>query len=290
MPAQLKYALGRIPSPKYDDAWGLGHPHHLKVAPIVTEASVITTCVNQLELGACVGNSVAVGLQTEMTRALALPFGQFVELPSRLYLYGLARGRIGTYGEDSGAMISDAFYGATKLGFPPESAWSYPAKGSSFEEQLAKCTADMDTMVYHRAADQKLVKGAYRLASTGQELADDIARAIALGQVVAWGTDLDMAFQLLEGTQVWPGVTGEIIGGHAMLLRAFKPDPLHPGQRLYGSLSSWDIDFADHGTAWVRQSAIVNAVHASEHWVIGLIDNYSEVLAANPPKIIQVAA
>lgn len=283
MPTQLKYALGRIPSP--DTERGLGHPLHLASAPIVEAAAVETPVVDQLDLGACTGNSFGVGLQVEMSRALKL-VGQYVEIPSRLFLYGLARALEGTYKQDAGAMISDVAAGATRLGFPSESAWSYPSKNATPEEQLAKCTADMDPMVFHKAADQKLLKGVYRLASTGQQLADDIARAIAMGSVVVWGTDLDQAFQNLEGSQVWPGVQGEIIGGHAMLLRAFKRHPDHPSQRIYGSLSSWTEDFADRGTAWCSQDAVVNPLHASEHWVIGLVDNYSEVFAANPPRLV----
>lgn len=281
-----RYAKGMIPSPK--DEVGLGHPRHLTAAPIVEQASIITPVVDQLQLGACTGNSFAVGLQVEMSRALKLPVGQYVELPARRWLYGLGRAKLNTYKEDSGAMISDVAAGAQSLGFPPESAMPYPLPSDSPDVQLAKCIEDPDTMVAHRAADQKLLKGVYRLLTTGQELADDIARAIALGNVVVWGTDLDMAFEELGPHDVWPGVTGEIIGGHAMLFRAFKPDTKRPGKRLYGSLSSWDYSFADGGTAWVTQDAATNPIHASEWWVISLVDNYSELVALKPPRLVYV--
>lgn len=266
---------GYIPSPP--SARGLGHPLHLSAAPIPSEAAVSTPVVDQLDLGACTGNSTAVGICTEVSKASGLPPGRWAELPSRLFLYFNARALESTTDQDAGAMISDIFDAAAKLGYPPESAWSYPPRGSSEEEQLAKCVTQPEAMAYHRAADQKLVRGAYRLASTGQQLSDDVARAIAAGSVVVWGTDLDQAFMNLEGMNVWPGVKGPIVGGHAMLLRAYKADPHRAGRRIYGSLSSWDTSFADGGTAWVSQDAI-ESHHASEFWIVSAaVPNFSEV-------------
>lgn len=267
------FAKGLIKSPP--EKRGLGHPKHLSAAPIVERATIETPVVDQLGLGSCTGNSSGVGICTEISRKLKLPPGQFTELPSRLFLYYNARALEGSTGVDAGAMISDIFEAAALLGFPPESAWTYPSLNAGEFEQLAKCVAQPDAMAYHRAADQRLVKGAYRLFSTGQELADDIARAIALGSVVVWGTDLDHAFELIGPNDVWPGVQGRIIGGHAMLFTRFRPGKI-PGTREYGSLSSWSNRFGDNGVAWVTQEAATSPIHAGEHWIISLQDNFSE--------------
>lgn len=268
----MSRAKGMIRSPL--SYRGLGHPLHLSTAPLPQQALVATPVVDQLGLGSCTGNAVAVALAVEMSRARNFPPGQFVELPSRLFLYYHARSLEGTQGQDAGAMISDVFDAASKLGFPPESAWSYPSLSSTDEEQLAKCVAQPDSMAYTKAADQRLVKGVYRLSSSGKQLSDDIARAIAQGSVVVWGTDLDQAFEDLRPGQVWPGVRGQIIGGHAMLLHAFRTNAA--GHREFGSLSSWNDSFADWGTAWITEEAAISSVHASEHFLTALQDDYSE--------------
>lgn len=270
-----KYATGMIPSPPHHV--GLGHPHHLAAAPppsILVTKRIPHPVVNQLSLGSCTGNSTAVGLCVEMSRKKGLPEGKFVELPSRLFLYLHARATEGTVPEDAGAMISDVFFMARKLGFPPESAWPYPLRSASEDEQLAQCVKTPDPLAYHEAADQRVLAGAWRLQSTGKDLSDDIARAIDSGSVVVWGTDLDQAFFDLTGSDVWPGVRGPNEGGHAMLFTDIRPNRAKT-EREFGSTSSWDYDFADNGTAWVSQAAATDPVHASEHWVISLIDDYS---------------
>jgi hypothetical protein len=263
-----RFAKGLIKSPH--DYTGLGHPHYLTAAPLPPAAAVsLPAPLDQGDLGSCTGNASALAIQVEMGRAL--PKEPLPELPSRLFLYYNARQKEGTEHEDSGAMISDIFDAAAHLGFPRESAWSYPNPKDS-RALLNKATQRPDWMVYSRAADQRIVKGVYRLATSGQELADDIARAIAAGQVVVWGTDLDQAFEDLGPGDVWPGVTGPAIGGHAMVLHEYRT--VHVA-RQYRTRSSWD-EWCDGGSAWIAQAAVTSQ-HASEFFVVALVESYSEV-------------
>lgn len=267
-----RFAKGMIPSPAH--RVGLGDPLHLSAVAMPTSASVpIPPPIDQGGLGSCTGNSSAMAIQVEMARALGKPNGPWPELPSRLFLYFHARAEEGTTDQDAGAMISDIFDAAAKLGFPPESAWSYPDANASDDAMLAKATAQPDWNAYRRAADQRFIQGAHRITSTGQARADDVARAIAAGSVVVWGTDLDQQFEDLTPSQTWGGVHGPVIGGHAMFLHKYETLP--DGARRYMTRSSWG-DWCDNGSAWVAQSAITSS-HASDFWVVSLAPHYSEV-------------
>jgi hypothetical protein len=279
-------AKGLVKSPRH---WkGLGHPHYLSAVLVPPAAEVtLPPPLDQGDLGSCTGNAFALALQIEMQRARP---SLAVELPSRLFLYFNARKKEGSEAEDSGAMLSDIFDGAVALGFPPESAWPYPDPADS-GALLERAVTEPALSAYERAFDQRIVHGVHRLESVGQALSDDIAAAIAAGQVVVWGTDLDQAFEDLEPGRVWPGVKGPVLGGHAMVLHAYRTvgmkRSVHPHEeksvlgavnwpvREFKTRSSWG-EWCDGGSAWVSQDAI-ESPHASEFFAIALVDRYSEV-------------
>jgi hypothetical protein len=254
-----KFAKGLIPSP--DHRVGLGHPSHLLGAAVPSAAEVeLGPVVDQGNLGSCTGNSSAVAIQHAMTKAAGLPSGQWTPLPSRLFLYYSARAIEGSTGDDAGAMISDIFEGAALLGVPPESAWTY-------SDDIAKATSQPDWNAFRLAADQRMVKGAWRISSSGAQRVQDVKAAIAAGYPVVWGTSLDQPFEELGATDVWPGVTGQEIGGHAMLLWRFDGD-------VFWTRSSWGAAFADAGSARIAADAVASP-NASDFWVVATAANFS---------------
>jgi hypothetical protein len=255
-----RYGKGHIPSPPHK--MGLGHPStFLAAAPAVTSAAVpMPPVVDQLQTSSCTGNSSAVAIQEAMSKGAAFPPGQWAPLPSRLFLYYGARALEGSTGEDSGAMISDIFAEAARMGVPPESFWT-------FSEDLTKITAAPDWAAIRAAADQRIVTGAFRIMSSGQQRVADVKAAIASGSPVVWGTELDMAFEELGPTDVWPGVTGDVIGGHAMILHRFDGD-------VFWTRSSWGTGFADVGSARISAAAVASP-NASDFWIVAMAPNYS---------------
>jgi len=253
-----RYGKGHIPSPPHK--FGLGHPKAMLAAAAapLSAAVPMPPVVDQVQTSSCTGNAFAVATQEAMTRTANLP--QWVPLPSRLFPYYGARALEGTTGEDSGAMLSDIFAEAARMGVPPESMWT-------FSEDLAKITAAPDWEAIRAAADQRIVKGAWRIQSIGSSRINDVKAAIAAGNPVVWGTELDMAFEELGPTDVWPGVTGEIIGGHAMVLHKYDGD-------VFWTRSSWGAGFADAGSARIRASA-VGSPNASDFWVVEMVPAYS---------------
>lgn len=260
-----KYGKGLKPS--HPSKLGLGHPTHLLGAvELPREASVeLPPAVDQGQSSSCTGNSSAVAICEAMTRAAKLPPGQWVELPSRLFLYFHGRALEGNTNYDDGAALSDIFDGASKLGVPPESAWT-------FSDDVSKVVAQPSWESYRAAADQRVVSGAWRILSTGAQRVRDVQAAIASGNTVVLGTELDAAFENLGPNDVWPGVTGQVIGGHAVVAHKYRTAP--SGLIEIALRSSWTPSFADNGSAWVKAAAI-ESHNCSDLWVVSLIPTYS---------------
>jgi hypothetical protein len=265
-----QFKLGYRPSPP---GWiGLGHPHHLAAAAVPEYAYVeLPPAIDQGNSSSCTGNSSAVAICAAMAHAAGMPSGQFPELPSRLFLYFGARWYINETDQDNGAEIHSIFDAAAKLGVPPESAWP-------FSDKLADVIRQPDMNAYHKAADQKLITGVWKISSSGTDRVDDVARALASGAAVVWGTALDNAVFDLENNPdgVWPGVTGAVIGGHAMILQSVEP--WKQGERRLLSRTSWG-QFGRQGSFYVSENAVASP-NASDFLVVQLAPQYSDKVAA----------
>lgn len=181
-------------------------------------------------------------------------------------LYFDGRALEGTTDQDCGAMNSDLIDAAKVVGLAPESAWPF---------DLNKITTQPDAEAYRLAADQKILEGAYRITSDGKQRIQDIKTAIAAGHLVMWGTALDQAFEDLQPGDVWPGVTGPIIGGHAMFLHEYAPDGA--GGTKFKTRSSWGY-WCDGGSAWVSENAVMDSA-ADDFWIIAVVEPFSQEVA-----------
>lgn len=252
------FGKGCKPSPI--DRVGLGHPGHLADMYVPDAAEVsMPPVVDQGDTSSCTGNATAVAFQKAMTASAGLPDGQWVELPSRLALYYAGRAFEGSQNQDDGARLSDVFEGARLLGIGPESAWS-------FSEDVAKITSQPDWNYLRLAADQRVTSGAWRILSTGSDRVRDVKAAIADGNAVVWGTRLDQAFEDLTPGSVWPGVRGEEIGGHALILHRYQGD-------VFWTRSSWG-NWCEDGSARVASDAIASP-KASDFWIVHVVPTYS---------------
>lgn len=284
------YGKGYIPSP--DEAVGLGHPPSqlFGAAPLPEYASVpLGPVLDQGQTSSCTGHATAVAIQAAQTRALweqkkaetgstktleeALSEGliEWSPLPSRLMLYFDGRTRIGAQNEDGGAVISDLFDACAAVGVCAERDWPF---------DLSKINTKPDSEAQHAAADQRIVEGAYRITSTGQQRVEDVKRALAAGHHVVWGTYLDMAFERLKPGMVWPGLTGPNVGGHAMVLWEFGP---HGAESYFMTRSSWSKGWCENGSARISEKAVASQ-YARDFWVVVLAPTFlsDEVEALDP--------
>lgn len=251
-----RFFRGCKPSPPHKT--GLGAPDHLLGAMSLPEAASVPMppVVDQGMASSCVGNACAVAVQA----AAGQPFG---ERPSRRYVYALARARNGENQLiDEGAQIAEAFGAMAEAGYPPESAMPYT-------DDPIEINAMPAIEALREAIDQApvMVAGAYRITSTGARRVRDVAAAIAAGHCVVWGTELDQPFEDLGPDDVWPGVTRSGIGGHAMILHAYRTNAA--GRTEFASRSSWTADFADGGSAWVSEGAVAST-YASDFWIVAV--------------------
>ncbi len=240
----MLYQLGCKPS--HPDKMGLGFYHNIVGAPPSGDAP-LGPVLDQGNSSTCTCNAAMVAIQARSPKQAD---GSWAPLGSRLFAYFFS-GALEGDTSDTGRQIADVFTAIGKLGFPPESVWPF---------DLDKLDKHPGYSAYYAAADQRIVKGAYRITARGDQRIANVKAAIALGHPVVWGTSLDDAFMNLSATDVWPGLTGPSIGGHAMILHRYDHD-------LFWSRSSWTEGYADAGSARVSAAA-VESDNASDFWVV----------------------
>lgn len=257
----LPYGLGHRPSPP--DKVGLGSPppHILRAAPLPASASLrghVVEVLNQGQTSACVAHATAQAVRTRLSaQGVVAPL-----LPSRLHIYYIARAETGDQNVDEGTYVASAVDAISKLGYPPEIA--YP-----FSEDPAVINAQPPWEDFREALDQKLVNGAYRISSVGQQRVADVKAALAGGHPVIFGTDVDNAIFDVVAGQIWPGCVGPSVGGHALMICGYAPGH-------FELCNSWGSDYADEGFFLASEAAIASSL-ATDFWVLQVAQPFSEV-------------
>ena len=232
----------------------------------------------------CVANSTALGVLStcvdQITSRLGISWDEALRrigrvedgaLPSRRWIYLLLRGLIGEIGQDSGGYVADAFEAMRIKGFPTEAAVRYSDDPVVRDQDLAWSDDEL-------AIDQAYVKGARRITSSGSGRILDVTQALTSGHRVVWGTSLDQAFLDLHPGQVWPGVRGTVVGGHAMLLRGHRTRAGTMSHLEFCTRSSWSPEYCENGDAWIDQGAIASE-DADDFWVLETAPEPSELIA-----------
>lgn len=206
----------------------------------VTLSGHVLDILDQGHAGSCVANAVAQAI-----RVCTLRDGAGWTLPSRLWLYALARKKGGfPLSSDDGCYIRDAFGAAKALGYPSEETWPY-SDTRVFDEP--------EWRHYRLAIDQRWTDGYYRVAPN----AAAIKEAVASGCPVVFGTDVDQKFVDYCGG-VW-GLSGKSIGGHAMVIVGYNEDTAEV-------VNSWGSDWGSHGYVNVAWWSIEQ--HAADLWAV----------------------
>lgn len=251
--------LGYKPSP--DHAVGLGSPNHLfSAAPLPASASLrghVVEVLDQKQTSACVAHSITQAIRT----SLSIHGVKAPSLPSRLFVYYVARAESGDEHVDGGTMISSGIDALSKMGFPEEAQWP-------FTDDEAVVNAPPSWEAFRSAADQRWLKGAYRITSTGAQRVHDVKAAIASGMPVMFGTDVDDAIFDLKKGDVWGGCAGTIAGGHAILITGYQPG-------AFEICNSWGPTYCDDGFFLAAEAAIASP-QANDFWVAQVTPNFSD--------------
>jgi len=233
-----------------------------QLPPSADFSSLLPVVLDQGQQGSCTGHGVGEAIWGAQNR-LRVTAGQSpVERPSPAWLYYVARVLDGDAAEDVGSSPSSVLHGAEALGFVSNAQLSY---SDSVLEPPHDRIPELERLAY----DQKLLTGTARITSTGTQRVRDIQTALAAGYLVTFGTDVDDAFEALGPTDVWPGVTGTVLGGHCMCLTGYRTVS---GRVQFRVRNSWGSGWCDGGSCWFDQGAIAGC---DDIWIVSAAPDWS---------------
>jgi C1A family cysteine protease len=218
---------------------------------------LVTSVLDQGNIGSCVANAILQAVRcSHVKQGIANP-----QLGSRLFGYYLSRAYHHQTNEDSGTFLRLFFSALAKFGFCPESVWSYSDDGEKFRE--------MPPMAAFRAAFDQANPTTYRrIAASGADRLDQIKRAIASGYGVCFGTDVDGAFTSNQLSEPIKPPSGNIAGGHAMMVGGYDGD-------VFEICNSWGTGWGDGG--WCRFSDEYMAWDKTRDlWIVEYAPRYSD--------------
>jgi hypothetical protein len=171
-----------------------------------------TKVLDQGPLGSCTAQAVAQGIWNAQART-----GGMQLLPSRLFLYYLARARAGEQSIDAGSQVSTVFDVAADAGVPAENFWGY---------DVAQFAEMPDTMAFQKAYDAQGVIGVdYIEFGDVADPVDLIRRANSAGYTVQFGSDVTTDYADQEPTEIIHlNPKAAVVGGHAQTVCGYDDD------------------------------------------------------------------
>lgn len=188
--------------------------------------------------GSCVGQAFSDAIRTRSNIE-----GHSID-PSALSIYTLAR-QLETPGKktyaDNGSDPYWAVVGLKSFGIVANSRW--PDETSSL---VAPVYADV-----LEAADHAIVTGVFSIEDTGTDREIRIKQAVSEDHPVAFPMPVDQSYMNYSGLSTWPGVTGEVIGGHMQYIAGYRDDSVLVK-------NSWGKNWGDGGFSWVSWDWILS--------------------------------
>jgi len=208
--------------------------------------------VDQLELGSCVGNSIASAFRFEQMRQKA-PDWQ----PSRLMIYYNARDLEGTEDYDSGSQIRDGIKSIADQGVCPETDWPY---------DITKFAERPPPSAYTTGLNNQAIS--YR--RVGFSLHSMIA-CLALGLPFVFGFSVYQSFESdkVASTGVVPMPTDKesVVGGHAVLCVG-----LDRAKETFLIMNSWGTSWGMDGYFTMPLDYLTNPNLCDDRWVVSKVE------------------
>lgn len=207
----------------------------------------LPTPLNQRTTSSCVGCAATGAIYTRLGAQ-----GQSDRrLPSCLWLYSIARATHDAEDEDAGTTLRGLMKAVAALGIAPEEAMP-------FNPKLVNERPNWKAM--RTAADQKWVKGYYRIGSTGLQRLEAIKGALRKGFPVIYGLQIDEQWRTYSAGDLLTGGSRRI-GGHATFLYGYEGDAFL-GQNSWGTL------WGDKGRYRIYQNVLMDA---TDLWIFDTV-------------------
>lgn len=202
---------------------------------------------NQEELGSCVFNTTAGAIQYEQIKA-----GKKLRMPSRLFLYYMARVREGTVDIDNGAEVRTAVKVAFKTGACTEKSWPYLI--SRYTRKPGKRHMDM--------ASRNRIPGYQRV----DPVVSKIKMALAEDYPVLGGFYVYRGY-FLKGTEKTGKVPiplkgDECLGGHAVLIVGYDDR-----KQRFKFRNSYGPEWGDGGYGYLPYEFVIKGL-ADDFWIL----------------------
>lgn len=258
----MAYSLGWQPDPpKLSGAkpdWEAESWLPLAAPPAAASgAHLVHTILNQGRLGSCVTNAGLQAIRADLVRQGVLN----AELGSRLFCYYVSRASHGAEKVDAGTYNRTFFEMASKLGFPPESAWPY--NESVLPDGRPAFAAMPPANAFRLAYDQRRPFAYRRIHATGDARVAAVQRCIADNRLVVFGTQVGRAMMRTDGLELLdPPSMDEWLGGHAMCFSEYDAQGLTV-------VNSWGFDYGHDGTCRFSYDYLTADI-TRDLWVVDL--------------------
>lgn len=202
----------------------------LATLPMMVLLASLPEVYDQGRVGSCTAQALAGAVETIAPHAEYEP-----ERPSREALYWRERQMLGETGVDEGAILADGV-AVLRQGWEPEQSHS-TTWGAEWTAPPRALAEDAPRVVNSEPLDIDV---------------ETIAYELACGSAVVVGLSVTQAWDDLRGDTL-PDPSGEVIGGHAVMLCGYRinGDVVHFRVR-----NSWGESWGDGGYAWLPASWI----------------------------------
>jgi len=226
--------------------------------PVSADATRAPAVLDQGQQGSCTGFGTTAAVWSALCREARALGRPDPEQPSPAWNYLLGRIEDGDPSQDNGSTISSVLDGVSRYGFVSDDVLPY---SDSVLEPPPSQLEELKRLAY----DQRTISGTSRIVSTGTKFRDDIRASILAGYMVVFGTDVDQAFEDLSPGKYWPGVKGQVLGGHCMAIDHYDASGV-------GGPNSWGTSWCDKGRFLAGWSAVDSFGDA---WIVSVVPQYS---------------
>lgn len=209
-----------------DKPFSLARPFAGVVPPEASLRPFIPEVLDQLNTNTCVANAVAQAVRTAL-----LYRGIAESLISREFIYYNSRAWHGDEHSDLGTYTRTCIKGLVRFGAPIEEDWPF---------DVSRVNEQPPWNAYRLGYDFRGVHG-YLKIFDDEPVLDAVRESIASGHPVVSGWDVDASILPMSGASVLDVPTGNIIGGHAMMICSYTSDG------LFELCNSWGPGYRDNG-------------------------------------------